>query len=165
VREGIAYARSAHGVDEPVLRLEMDAFLESLVADYQDIGKQVDLAGRANAQVATRVHALRRVLVNLIDNALAYAGATDIDVAREAGGQVRIVVGDRGPGIPAAELDKVTDPFYRVEGSRNRNTGGTGLGLAIARQLAASIGATLTLRNREGGGLEAIVLLPADAKR
>lgn len=163
VREGIAYARSAHGADEPVLRVEMDAFLESLVADYQDVGKPVALDGRADAQVATRVHALRRVLVNLIDNALVYAGATDIAVAREAGGQVRIVVGDRGPGIPATELDKVTEPFYRLEASRNRNTGGTGLGLAIAQQLAASIGATLTLRNREGGGLEAIVQLPVEA--
>jgi len=159
VREGIAYARSAHGADEPVVRLDMDAFLDSLVADYQDIGKPVTLGGNAHAQVSTRVHALRRVLVNLIDNALAYAGATDVAVARDAG-RVRIVVGDRGPGIPVAEMQKVTEPFYRLEASRNRNTGGTGLGLAIAQQLAASIGAQLTLRNRDGGGLEAIVLLP-----
>ena len=72
-------------------------------------------------------------------------------------------IADRGPGIPAAELDKVMQPFYRLETSRNRDTGGTGLGLAIAQQLTASIGATLTLRNREGGGLEAIVELPVGA--
>ena len=71
-----------------------------------------------------------------------------------------IRVGDRGPGIPETELPRVMEPFYRLEASRNRDTGGTGLGLAIAQQLAASIGATLTLRNREGGGLAAEVRLP-----
>jgi signal transduction histidine kinase len=79
----------------------------------------------------------------------------------EAGGAVSITVRDHGPGIPAEELDAVFQPFYRVESSRNRSTGGTGLGLAIARQLAQSMNATLELRNRDGGGLEARLLLPA----
>lgn len=161
VREGIAYARSAHGAAEPLLRVDTDAFLDSLAADYQDVGRQVTLAGRADVHVLTRLHALRRVLSNLIDNALAYAGAAEIEVAQVGAGDVRIVVSDRGPGIPAAELEKVMEPFYRLESSRNRVTGGTGLGLAIAQQLAGSIGASLALRNRAGGGLEAIVELPA----
>lgn len=163
VREGIAYARSAHGAAEPMVRVEMDAFLESLVADYQDVGKRVDLAGRAGTHVVTRLQALRRVVGNLIDNALAYAGAAEVEVAKVGNDRVRIVIADRGPGIPAEELDKVMQPFYRLENSRNRDTGGTGLGLAIAQQLTASIGATLTLRNRDGGGLEAIVELPVGA--
>lgn len=66
---------------------------------------------------------------------------------------------DRGPGIPEQELQAVLQPFYRLEGSRNRDSGGTGLGLAIARQLADVIDGELRLRNREGGGLEAQVLL------
>jgi signal transduction histidine kinase len=163
VREGIAYARSAHGAAEPMVRVEMDAFLESLVADYQDVGKRVELTGHAGTHVVTRLQALRRVVGNLIDNALAYAGAAEVEVSKVGNDRVRIVIADRGPGIPAAELDKVMQPFYRLENSRNRDTGGTGLGLAIAQQLTASIGATLTLRNREGGGLEAIVELPVGA--
>ncbi len=66
---------------------------------------------------------------------------------------------DHGPGIPEEELHEVLKPFYRVESSRNRDTGGTGLGLAIAQQLADVIDGELRLRNREGGGLEAQVLL------
>jgi len=72
---------------------------------------------------------------------------------------IRIV--DRGPGIPDAMLEAVFEPFYRLEGSRNRATGGSGLGLAIARQLAATLPAELTLRNRAGGGLEARLVLRA----
>ena len=69
---------------------------------------------------------------------------------------------DHGPGIPESELEKVFEPFYRLESSRNRETGGTGLGLAIARQLASALGAELSLRNLSEGGLEASVLLATD---
>ncbi|MBO9662251.1 ATP-binding protein [Dokdonella sp.] len=154
VREGIVYARSAHGAAEAPARIDLDALLESLVYDYQDIGRPVRLHGRLGRPVITRPNALRRIVGNLVDNALKYAGAAELHVAAEAGG-VRIAVRDRGPGIPDAQLGKVMEPFHRLETSRNRDTGGTGLGLAIAQQLAASIGATLTLRNRDGGGLEA----------
>ena len=159
VREGIAYARSAHGASEPEVRVDLDAFLDSLVADYTDTGKPVRLTGRVERQVPTRVHALRRIVANLVDNALKYAGAAEVDVAADASGDVVVRVCDRGPGIPEDELANVTEPFYRVEASRNRDTGGTGLGLAIAQQLADTIGATLSLRNRTGGGLAATLRL------
>jgi signal transduction histidine kinase len=69
-------------------------------------------------------------------------------------------VRDRGPGIPAADLERVFEPFFRLEGSRNPGTGGTGLGLSIARNIAQSMGGEVSLRNREDGGLEAEVVLP-----
>ncbi|MBU8977852.1 MULTISPECIES: HAMP domain-containing sensor histidine kinase [unclassified Lysobacter] len=159
VREGIAYARSAHGDAEAPARVDLDAFLDSLVCDYLDTGRNVSFSGRVGMPVVTRPQALRRVVVNLVDNALKYAGAAEVEVSGSDDGAV-IHVRDRGPGIPEAELSKVLEPFYRLEASRNRDTGGTGLGLAIATQLADAIGATLTLRNRDGGGLEAIVRLP-----
>jgi signal transduction histidine kinase len=74
-------------------------------------------------------------------------------------GETAIAVLDRGPGIPAESLEAVFEPFYRLEASRNRDTGGTGLGLAIARQLAMAMDATLTLHNRPGGGLDARLTL------
>jgi signal transduction histidine kinase len=163
VREGIAYARSAHGAEEPLVRVDLDAFLESLVSDYQDTGKPVSLTGSAQAQANTRLHALRRIVANLVDNALKYTGAAEVHIDVDDAQRVRISVRDRGPGIPDAELGNVLEPFYRLEASRNRDTGGTGLGLAIAQQLADAIGATLTLRNREGGGLDASLSLPAEA--
>ncbi|MEH6419871.1 HAMP domain-containing sensor histidine kinase [Pseudomonas sp. CGJS7] len=161
VREGVAYARSAHGAAEAPIKLDLDAFLDSLVCDYQDTGKPVSLSGTLGAPVFSRPHALRRVVGNLIDNAIKYAGAAELEVGRRGdGGAVEIRVLDRGPGIAAHELDAVMQPFYRIESSRNRDSGGAGLGLAIAQQLALSLGATLTLSPREDGGLQAILSLP-----
>ncbi|CAI8711455.1 ATP-binding protein [Pseudomonas sp. IT-P395] len=159
VREGVAYARSIHGSTEESRRTNMDSFLESLVFDYQDMGKQVNLVGKSAAVIDTRPHALRRVLVNLTDNALKFAGAAEVWVEANKG-SLAITVMDRGPGIADAELAQVLQPFYRVENSRNRDTGGTGLGLAIAQQLAMALGGSLTLSNREGGGLCAELKLP-----
>jgi signal transduction histidine kinase len=163
VREGVTYARAAHGGSEQPRSLDLDAFLDSLVMDYQDLGKQVSLAGAQSTPVTTRPLALRRVLGNLVDNALKFGGSAEVQVAPAGQGAVEIRVLDRGPGIPQELLETVFQPFYRVEASRSRETGGTGLGLAIARQLAQALGATLTLQNREGGGLEAHLTLPAGA--
>jgi len=153
VREGVAYARSVDGSTETSQRINLDAFLDSLVFDYQDMGRDVQLVGKNGVLINSRPHALRRVLVNLADNALKFAGSASIEVKAEADSTLSISVLDRGPGIAEDELAEVLKPFYRVEGSRNRDTGGTGLGLAIAQQLAMAIGASLTLSNREGGGL------------
>ncbi|WJN61650.1 Two-component system sensor histidine kinase [Pseudomonas sp. SO81] len=152
VREGVAYARSMDGSREALCRVDLDAFLDSLVLDYQDSGQAVSLDGRSGALVETRPHALRRVLSNLIDNALKFAGSAELRVERDEHG-VRLQILDNGPGIAEAELEEVFKPFYRVESSRNRSTGGTGLGLAIALQLSQALGARLTLSNRDSGGL------------
>ena len=143
------------------IRDSLDAFLDSLVLDYQDSGQQVLLETITGAVIDTRPHALRRVLVNLIDNALKFAGAAHLEVESGAGQRTLIRVLDNGPGIPVDELEEVLKPFYRVEGSRNRTTGGTGLGLAIAHQLTQAIGGSLSLSNRDGGGLCAQIELPA----
>jgi len=160
VREGVAYARSAHGATETPRKIDPAAFVESLVFDYQDTGKAVSLSGSVDGTAIVRPQALRRVLGNLIDNALKYAGTAEVGMARTAAGTLCIEVADRGPGIPDDELGRVLEPFYRLENSRNRDTGGTGLGLAIAAQLMLSIGGRLTLAARPGGGLIARVELP-----
>ncbi|PHX43273.1 ATPase [Pseudomonas sp. NZIPFR-PS2] len=159
VREGVAYARSVHGATETSHRINLDAFLDSLVFDYQDMHKQVSLTGKSAVVFDTRPHALRRVLVNLVDNALKFAGSAELEVGSTADGELSIKVLDRGPGIAEDELVQVMQPFYRVESSRNRGTGGTGLGLAIAQQLAVAIGGSLTLSNRPQGGLCAEIRL------
>ncbi|MBN9525623.1 MAG: two-component sensor histidine kinase [Alphaproteobacteria bacterium] len=154
VREGVAYAKSAHGDAETPARIEIGSFVESLVFDYQDIGKPVACIGRVEAVVTTRPLALRRILTNLIDNALKFGGAVEVDLVAGPG-RVRIGVLDRGPGIPDDQLQAVLQPFYRLEQSRSRDTGGIGLGLAIAHQLTRAIGGSLTLKNRDSGGLAA----------
>lgn len=159
VREGISYARSAEGIAEPPARVDLNALLDSLAHDYRDAGHSIRLSGKVAGPVSTRPHTLRRIVTNLVDNALKFAAEAEIEVTENEGG-VRISVFDRGPGIDPGELEAVLQPFYRVEGSRSRDTGGTGLGLAIARQLASRLGGALTLANRPQGGLEARVTLP-----
>ena len=143
VREGVTYARTLHGATEPPCRIDADALFESML-----------LEGRAGAPIVTRPNALRRILTNLIDNALKFGTDVRLQV-RIDGDRLALLVVDNGPGIPPDDLENVLKPFYRVENSRNRSTGGTGLGLAIAHQLAMAMGAELTLRNRDEGGLEA----------
>ncbi|RAO77644.1 sensor histidine kinase [Dyella jiangningensis] len=160
VREGVAYARSAHGGAETPVRINLGSFLESLAFDYQDVGQPVSLSGTIDGTSMVRAQALRRVLGNLVDNAIKYGGSAEIGAKRDPQGALCITVSDRGPGIPEGELERVLQPFYRLESSRNRNTGGSGLGLAIAAQLTSSIGGQLTLSRRDGGGLTATVSLP-----
>jgi signal transduction histidine kinase len=163
VREGLAYARTQHATAELPIRIDPDALLDSLACDYVDAGKAVTLHGHIGSMLVTRPQALRRILTNLTDNALKFGGAAELSVLAGPGRHATILVQDRGPGIPDDQLDAVFQPFFRVESSRNRDTGGTGLGLAIARQLAGAMNATLSLHNREGGGLEARLTLPTDA--
>ncbi|MBB5045015.1 ATP-binding protein [Shinella fusca] len=159
VQDGIAYARSAHSSGEKATRIDLSSFIDSIAYDYQDIGKAVQVSGVVSGTVATKPHALRRILANFVDNALKYAGSAEISVVRGDDGRTVIAVLDRGPGIPDDRLEAAMKPFFRLEGSRNRETGGAGLGLAIAQQLAASIGGTVRLCNRPGGGLAAEIVL------
>lgn len=157
VQDGVAYARSSHGNGEKTSRIDLTSFIDSIAYDYQDTGKAVSVLGVVQGIANTKPHALRRILTNFIDNAIKFAGSAEISVRRGDEGNVIVTVLDRGPGIPPDMLDSAMQPFFRIETSRNRDTGGTGLGLAIAQQLAATIGGSVRLYNRQGGGLAAEV--------
>jgi signal transduction histidine kinase len=147
------------GMGEPPKNTDVCALVQSLADDLVEQGQAVSFRGdpaRAKAQPA----ALRRALANLIHNAVRYGDAAQVSVTSDAH-CVRIVVEDRGPGIPEAQLDAVFRPFFRVDASRSRDTGGIGLGLYIARDLVQRQGGTVTLANRDGGGLRATIELPA----
>ncbi len=159
VEQGIAYARSAQSVTEALCRIDFDALLESMIFDYSDAGQIIELRGHFGHALTTRPHALRRILSNLIDNALKYSGQVTVQI-RSTRTELEIAVLDDGPGIPEEELQAVLQPFYRVETSRNRSTGGTGLGLAIAWQLSLALDGKLVLSNRDEGGLRASLTLP-----
>jgi signal transduction histidine kinase len=159
VEEGLDYARTAHAGVEPERPVDLHALLDSLVVDYQDGGHRVHWSGKHAAPLCTRPQALRRVVTNLVDNALKFAGAADI-VLESSASCVAIAVQDRGPGIAPERLDEVLQPFVRLDVSRSRETGGAGLGLAIAQELATVLRGSLALHNRAGGGLEARLTLP-----
>lgn len=160
-RQGIGYARAMHGVLEPARAIDANDLIDTIALDYRDSGADVAFAAESGKPIVTRPGALRRVVTNLVDNCLKYAGQAEIVMERAGDGVVTIRVLDRGAGIPESSLESVFEPFYRLESSRNRDTGGTGLGLAIARQLALTLGGTLTLHNRPDGGLEARLMLRA----
>lgn len=98
---------------------------------------------------------LESLFRNLIDNALAYSGATtlDIEILREDAGSVTLSVSDNGSGVAAEHLPRLFERFYRVDRGRSRDSGGTGLGLAIVKNAVAWHGGTIAARNRSGGGL------------
>ncbi len=144
---------------ESVQPLDIRALLESLQADYEDMGLSVTLEGDTPPPYPARPLSLKRCLVNLIDNAHKYGQRVTITLKNQSE-QLQIIVADEGPGMPEAALETVFEPFYRLETSRSRATGGTGLGLSIARNITRAHGGDIILRNRVGGGLEAIVSLP-----
>ncbi|MEM0650268.1 ATP-binding protein [Klebsiella huaxiensis] len=164
VREGIAFARSAQPLEETRQRLNLNDFLDTIVCDYADVGKAVRfIPGSIQQPVLIQPQALRRIMSNLIDNGLKFGDSVTVSLEDAQNGDITIKVADEGPGIPDDQLEAVLQPFYRLENSRNRDTGGTGLGLAIAAQLASQMAGKLTLRNCSSGGLEASVLLFATA--
>ncbi len=144
---------------EPIAPLDLNALLESLQEDAEDTGREVSLVGTTCQPLRCRPLALKRCLTNLVDNALTYGQRAEIAVT-DTPTRLTLSIRDRGPGIPAAELERVFEPFYRLENSRSRDTGGTGLGLSIARNIARAHGGELTLRNHPQGGLEAVLELP-----
>lgn len=162
VREGLELARSMDSA-EKVQRLDLDSLIDSVCADATDAGQAVIARGKTNASLLARPIALRRCLTNLIDNAVKYGQSAQVNAMRD--GTFAIVrIRDAGPGIPESELEKVFEPFYRLEDSRSRETGGTGLGLTIARNIAEQHGGSIRLHNHRDGGLEVTLALPIQSQ-
>ena len=145
--------------NEAVQSIDMEALLQSLVADEQALGRQVTLSGSVVAPYLGRMSALKRALGNLIDNAVKYGQSAHI-VIEDGAAELRLGVEDRGPGIPEMDMARVVEPYVRLEASRSRETGGVGLGLTIARDAAVLHGGRLLLRNLPQGGLVATLTLP-----
>jgi len=149
------------GVDAEELpaTIDMRALLESLQSDLQESGGMVAVEAEGLMPFVGRAQALKRCLSNLMQNAIQYGTDARV-IAAERPDALEIRVLDRGPGIPEADLERVFEPYFRLETSRNRGTGGTGLGLAIARGIARIHGGDIRLANRPEGGLEAVLMLP-----
>jgi two-component system osmolarity sensor histidine kinase EnvZ len=145
---------------EAVQRVVLSEFCKKLVLSIPGAADKVQVE-IADVTLDVPPGALRRILVNLLENALRYGGDQPVSLRAEVeDGRCRIGVLDRGPGIPPDELETVYRPFYRLEASRSVNTGGSGLGLAIVRQLAMAQGWQARLQAREGGGLAAWLEIP-----
>jgi signal transduction histidine kinase len=139
---------------------DLAGLLHTIIDDAKDAGNDITFKGPHRFVYVGRPGGIKRALVNLIENAVKYGTEPCVQLkARMDGVEIRIL--DRGLGIAPEHHEAVFAPFYRVEGSRNKNTGGVGLGLPAARATVLEHGGKLTLRNRHGGGLEVKVFLPS----
>ncbi len=154
----LSFARE-EGQQEATRELDLVSLLVSLCDDYADTGQPVTCLAEGKEVYACRANTLRRVLQNLIGNAIKYAGSAEVSLERTRS-ELLIRVCDRGPGIDPARLEDVFKPFVRLDEARNTESGSVGLGLSIARTLVHQHGGELTLLNRPEGGLEAKISLP-----
>ena len=160
-----------HGTDAPFVReaFDLDEVIEEVVRDANFEGAvkncQVRLEGAAKAAVNGNSDLVRSAIENVLRNAVRYSpqdSRVDVSVAR-SGTDVSILIRDGGPGVPARDLERIFEPFYRVAESRDRDTGGEGIGLAITAQVMKAHGGSASAANRQAGGLEVRLSLPADA--
>ena len=133
--------------------LDVQALVDRMADDHTAMGRRVAVAGQASP-LHVRAVALRRCLDHRVGIAIRHGGSAEITL-RDAADALTIEVRDHGPGLPSGELERVMEPFYRVEASRNRQSGGAVLGLTIASDITRHHGGQLVLRNAEGGGLAA----------
>ena len=165
----LSLARVGHP-SEPMTDVDLAALVDAVVEDFRDLGEEVTfappdpLANRLTMRL--RPSLMRRAVRNLIENAVKYGEAATVTLVPGTDA-VSIVVADAGPGIPEDRIAAVFDPFTRLEGSRNRDTGGIGLGLALAQAIVRDAGGDVRLANRAGGGqgsgLDATIVLPQPA--
>ncbi len=168
---------------EPVAIVAFASLIESVIADFADLGRPVTyeeapplhfdeqrspfggsgatlaFAHPRQLLIACRPDSLKRVFANLIENALAYGERAHVRIAADSEA-IRVEVIDQGPGIPESEMERVFEPFYRLEGSRDRKTGGSGLGLAIVKSILDAHGGRIEMENRAQGGLLVRVVIP-----
>lgn len=149
-------------IGEEIKTVDIGTIIETVCDHLVDCGHDVVLCADTHAPLSCRPLAIKRAFSNLVDNAVKYGTRARVALTKQVDA-LTVTIDDDGPGIPTAELDRVFDPFYRLEASRSRDTGGTGLGLTVARSTIRAHGGDVTLANRSGGGLSVIVTLPMPA--
>jgi signal transduction histidine kinase len=162
----IAFGRIA-SPNEPVSPIDLAELLRTVLDEAGDaapeIVEKLRYDGPDHWTVRVRPQAFKRALTNLVGNAIKYGDGALVRLVLPGrqGSSLRIEIADNGPGIPPSEMERVMQPFQRLETSRNRETGGVGLGLPIARDIARAHGGDLTLANRQEGGARVTLTLPA----
>ena len=139
--------------------VELKSYLNQIIENYQRHDQPVTLHNELNVTLNCRPKALKRVIQNIIDNAIQYGNKAEISLSDQPK-TIQMVIEDEGPGIPEEEHETVFRPFTRLDPSRNVETGGAGLGLSIARDIVLSHGGTIMLANRKPHGLRVMMTFP-----
>jgi signal transduction histidine kinase len=154
----LTFAREESAAEE-TRPIDLSALVQSLSDDLADMGYDVTFTNGIKIPYRCRVESLKRAIRNLIENAVRYGQRARVHLARQDD-SIEIIIDDDGPGIPPNLAEQVFVPFFRVEDSRNRETGGVGLGLSIARSIVRNHGGDIRLING-AAGLRAVITLPA----
>jgi signal transduction histidine kinase len=154
----LAFARD-DSISESTRTVDLSALLSSICNDLADMGSQVELNASENLHYECRPTSIKRALLNLIENAIKYGNKAEVSL-HQIDQEIVITIDDNGPGIPPDRISQVFEPFFRLEESRNSETGGIGLGLSVAQTIINAHGGDITITNREEGGLHAEVFLP-----
>jgi len=157
----LTYFRGDDHPEKPRL-VDVAVLVATVVDDLQDRGYDITYVGPEHCDAKLRSVEFKRALSNLANNACQYANRSVVRLQADADA-IRIRVADDGPGIPEADMQRVLEPFQRLDPARQRNTSGVGLGIPIAVRAITDAGGKLTLSNRPEGGLCALVELPPAA--
>lgn len=150
----LIFAERDSRAERPSQVIDLQQELAAIVDLRVEMGQDVSLAPMAAAAIKAEPLAFRRMIANLIDNAVRHGGSALL-TARKDGDRIILEIEDKGPGVPADALSRLGEPFGRLDPSRDRATGGAGLGLTIVKALAEREQATVAFANRAGGGFVA----------
>ena len=148
---------SRHQKNEETESVNLNNLIQEIIKKYE--GKKISTLLEENIEINIRSNAIRRCLINLIDNGLSYGEKVEINTKKTID-DVLIVIDDNGPGIPEKEYQNVMKPFYRIDKSRSQNKSGVGLGLSIANDIIRSHGGNISLEKSPSSGLRVKVSLP-----
>ena len=143
--------------NEETETVNINNLITSIIKKYD--GKQINVHFEKNLKINARLNAIKRCLMNLIDNGLAYGQKVEI-ITKKTISDAVIFIDDNGPGIPEKEYQNVMKPFYRIDKSRGQNKSGVGLGLSITNDIIRSHGGSISLEKSPLGGLRVKIYLP-----
>jgi signal transduction histidine kinase len=164
IKETMVFLNDPSKADEPSRKVDLSSLLQTIAADYSDVGVSVSFDGPRRLVQTCKPQALTRAISNLIDNAARYASCIDLALCQDDGPGIAIEIRDNGPGLSDTLKKKVMEPFYKADAARTVGArGGFGLGLPIASGIVRAHGGILSLRDNAPGGLVVHISLPADA--
>lgn len=156
----LAFARHSNS-KEPMERFDLDALLEVLCNDLQDVGQPVNYqSAETRISYFGRSIALKRAFSNLIENAVYYGHKAEVCLKIINAESLQVIIEDEGPGIPEDQMEEVFAPFYRLDGARSSKQSGAGLGMATALDIIRAHGGEISLYNKSTGGLRVVIELP-----
>ncbi|MDM7458693.1 MAG: ATP-binding protein [Paracoccus sp. (in: a-proteobacteria)] len=158
VETTLAFARGI-STDQPTEEVDLADLIRDLAQELSETGPPITVKAAVPVVAQLRRGPMRRAIRNILENAQRYGNGAEVRLG-QAGAAAEILIDDHGPGIPAPDLDRVFDPFVRLETSRSRETGGIGLGLPIAREILRAHGGDIVLTARPEAGLRARITLP-----